>query len=98
MILLINKPGDKWYSANFHVDDSGIKRTFPLAVNHPVSYGKWRFYLMSYGQDQHGQYLILSGRRDPGRMPVIAGIWMLITGVFLICLLRRNKEPIHAST
>lgn len=91
-VLFTNKPGDKWYSANLNIRDGKFEKAFPLAVNHPVSYKKWRFYLMNYGRDQRGQYLLMTGRNDPGRIVVISGIWILILGIFMICLLRKNKE------
>ena len=54
-----------------------------LAVNQPVTMNDWRFYLMSYG-DSNGLYVVLTGRRDAGRLPVVAGIWMLMLGTVLL--------------
>jgi DNA-binding Lrp family transcriptional regulator len=88
-MLFKNKAGDKWYSAEFNI--KGEKRKFLLAVNHPVSYKKWRFYLMSFGRDVRGEYVIMTARRDPGRNIVITGIWMLMAGIFMICFLRKNR-------
>lgn len=89
-ILQKEKPRDKWYSANFNIVDGDIKKQFVLEVNSPVSYKKWRFYLMSYGRDRYGEYLVITARKDPGRIPVISGIWMLIIGIFMICFLRKK--------
>jgi len=95
-VLFTNKPANKWYSANVHIKDGTKEKTFQLAVNHPVSYNKWRFYLMDYGQDRQGQYILMTGRSDPGRIVVITGIWMLIIGIFMICLIRKNRKLVKA--
>ena len=60
------------------------------AVNHPVSYQGWRFYLMDYGTDP---YLNVSFavRRDPGRRLVIVGIWLLIFGTAWLCWRPRRR-------
>ena len=54
-----------------------------LAVNQPVAMHDWRFYLMSYG-DNNGLYVVLTGRRDAGRLPVVIGIWMLMLGTVIL--------------
>ncbi len=60
-----------------------------VAINHPVDFQGWRFYLMSY--DAHSnRYIVVSMRRDPGRLIAITGIWMTIIGTALSCL-RTNK-------
>jgi len=56
----------------------------PVSINHPADYKGWRFYLMSYDQ-QNQSYVQLSARRDPGRNAVIAGIWVVIAGAFIFC-------------
>ena len=55
-----------------------------LAVNHPVTFHGWKFYLMSYDDDA-GMMVHLSARRDPGRRLVIGGIWMVRVGSALLC-------------
>lgn len=89
-LLLTKKSGDKWYSAKFNIKDEEKSDIFDLEVNHPVSYKKWRFYLMSYGQDRQGDYVVLTARKDPGRIAVITGIWMLMSGIFMMCFLRKK--------
>ncbi|MFA6172149.1 MAG: cytochrome c biogenesis protein ResB [Kiritimatiellales bacterium] len=59
-------------------------RKLPVSINHPADYKGWRFYLMSYDQ-QNQSYVQLSVRRDPGRTAVIAGIWVVIAGAFIFC-------------
>ena len=56
----------------------------PVSINHPADYKGWRFYLMSYDQ-QNQSYVQLSACRDPGRNAVIAGIWVVIAGAFIFC-------------
>ena len=56
----------------------------PVSINHPADYKGWRFYLMSYDQ-QNQSYVQLSARHDPGRNAVIAGIWVVIAGAFIFC-------------
>jgi hypothetical protein len=63
----------------------------PVSINHPASYKGWRFYLMSYDQ-QNQRSVQLSARRDPGRNIVVAGIWVVIAGTFIFCF-RKNGEP-----
>ena len=93
--------GDKYYEAQVVIRDTvrdgeAVEKRFTMAVNHPVSYRGWRFYLVSYDR-QHGQaqYINVTARRDPGRNGVIAGVWMLMAGTFLLCL--RRKEGRHVA-
>ena len=78
----------------FQSDDKDPVRQH-LAVNQPVAMNDWRFYLMSYG-DNNGTYVVLTGRRDMGRFPVVVGIWMLMLGTVLLGiqgLAARNEKP-----
>lgn len=59
-------------------------RKLPVSINHPADYKGWRFYLMSYDQ-QNQRSVQLSARRDPGRNAVIAGVWVVIAGAFIFC-------------
>ena len=65
-----------------HKDSPSDYRT--AAVNDPVSYRGWRFYLMDY-KTEPWPTVSFSARRDPGRGLVIAGIWLLIVGTAWIC-------------
>jgi hypothetical protein len=57
-----------------------------LAVNHPIEIKGWRFYLMSY-DSQNRTYVVLTARRDPGRLVVVTGIWMVIAGTVMLGVL-----------
>ncbi len=63
-------------------------KKLPVSINHPAGCKGWRFYLMSY--DQMAQrYVQLSARHDPGRNAVIAGIWIVMIGTFVLCFRRQ---------
>jgi len=65
-------------------------RKLPVSINHPADYKGWRFYLMSYDQ-QNLRHVQLSARRDPGRNAVIAGIWVVIAGAFIFCFRKEGS-------
>lgn len=72
-------------------EGEGKERTETLTVNNPVVHRGWRVYLSSYDQ-QGRRYVILTLRRDPGRLLVASGLWVLVAGVFALCL-RRQHGP-----
>lgn len=59
----------------------------PVSINHPAGYKGWRFYLESF-DPVNRSYVVLSARRDPGRGAVIAGIWVVMIGMFVLCFRR----------
>jgi hypothetical protein len=61
-----------------------------IAVNHPLSFDGWRFYLMSAKEGQ--PYIVLSGKRDPGWPLVHTGIWMMMVGVAITCFRKAGRE------
>jgi len=78
------------YSAGLHLyEDDGTVRDEELTVNHPVAHNGWRIYLMSYDVTAQ-RYVVLSARRDPGRLPVIGGIWALMIGVAIMCFRKES--------
>jgi hypothetical protein len=71
-------------------DGEDDERIEPLTVNNPVVHRGWRIYLSSY--DEHGRrYVILTLRRDPGRLLVASGLWTLVAGAFVLGLYRQHK-------
>ena len=58
-----------------------------LKVNHPLRVNGWKIYLQSHGSG--GVQLIL--KYDPGEYIVLAGIWLMILGAILSCLVRRKE-------
>ena len=61
----------------------------PVSINHPAGYRGWRFYLSSYDLRARS-FVELIVRRDPGRAGVIAGIWVVMIGTFLLCFRREG--------
>ncbi|MGN0880450.1 MAG: cytochrome c biogenesis protein CcsA [Oligosphaeraceae bacterium] len=74
------------YRATMRIVEPGQPaRTETFVVNRPLEVRGWRFFIMNYHDSPHGRMVGLRARRDPGRPLVIAGIWMLIVGVALLC-------------
>ncbi len=95
-ILAIARKTPSFFGFTLVVSDGEQLREIPVTVNKPAKYGGWIFYLMSY--DAQGRsYVDISARRDPGRTAVIAGIWMIIAGVFMLSF-RRTQESADATT
>lgn len=93
-LLQMAEPVPRHYEAILRISpETRPSRTAVLAVNHPVSEQGWRFYLMSYDQHQR-QYVVLSARRDPGRILVIPGLWAAILGTAWLCWFPiRRRDP-----
>ena len=53
-----------------------------IEVNHPLHYGGYHFYQYSHGEDEHGQYTVLSVTSDSGLSLVYAGFVLICAGVF----------------
>jgi hypothetical protein len=89
-LLQIVPPTVKYYEAKLKfVHDDAPSDIRVAAVNHPISYQGWRFYLMDYSTDPYLN-VSFSARRDPGRILVIIGIWLLIAGTVWVCWLPRR--------
>lgn len=73
------------YEADVRIAFAGASRSSALAVNHPVWANGWQVLLVSYGTEPM-VYVELAFKKSPGRRLVIAGIWCVIAGVFLLCL------------
>jgi cytochrome c biogenesis protein ResB len=72
------------YGVTLQISDGEKELELPISINHPAGYKGWRFYLTSYDQRSRS-YVVLSARRDPGRGTVIAGIWIVMIGTFVLC-------------
>jgi len=77
------------YGVTLQVVDGEKQLELPISINHPAGYKGWRFYLMSYDQ-RNRSYVVLSARHDPGRNAVIAGIWIVMIGTFVLCFRRQG--------
>ena len=84
------------YEADVQTVANGTARDWTLAVNRPIAVAGWQVLLASYGQTPM-TFVELTFKRSPGRPLVVAGIWCVIAGVALLCLVLplRRKEP-HA--
>lgn len=94
-VLGMTKQTPSFFGVTLLIRDDGRELKRPISINHPASYGGWRFYLMSY-DSRNRAYVDILARRDPGRNWVISGIWMLIAGVFILSF-RRTKEAQNGS-
>ena len=43
---------------------------------------------------QNNEYIVITARRDPGRGCVIAGIWMIIVGVAVLCWFSQSRKEV----
>ena len=73
------------YEADVQTVANGVPRSWRLAVNHPVVLNGWQILLVSYGNEPM-PVVELTFKRSPGRPLVVAGIWCVIAGVSLLCL------------
>ncbi|MCU0857801.1 MAG: cytochrome c biogenesis protein ResB [Pontiellaceae bacterium] len=106
---LWNESRQEWVQRKALTDDSFLYRTaqtpsffgvtlvfdgekHPVRINHPARFNGWRFYLMSYDR-QNQSTVQLSARHDPGRTAVIAGIWLMLAGTFILCFRREGASP-----
>jgi len=99
--LKLLKPVDRQYKATLRLiadDNTVIERE--MAINKPVDFNGWRFYLNSYGP-QSLNYIIVTARRDPGRKIAIAGMFGLMIGIttfFYFVVPRKIKNHIIRDT
>lgn len=75
----------RWFEAGVRTTHDGVVRSAGLAVNHPVFVNGWQVLLVSYGSEPMA-YVELAFKKSPGRRLVVAGIWGVIVGVTLLCL------------
>jgi len=67
----------------------GVVQEQILAVNAPVVFRGWRFVLTSYDAEAQ-RYVDLVVARDPGRLPALAGLWMVMSGTIVSCFGRAS--------
>jgi len=84
----------KDFEATLSIVEDGNESIRMLKVNKPVTVAGWRIYLMSY--EMHpSPYVRLLLRRDPGRITVLVGIWLIIVGTALLCWRRESGRTRH---
>lgn len=96
-IIAKDRLTEKFYKADFRIIDDGEQKDLVLAINHPITYDSWRFYLMSHGVNQGRQYVYLQARNAPGRYWSLGGMYVLIVGSFLFTFLRKKKKGASAA-
>lgn len=82
---------DKHYEATLQILANGkrVPETVSLTVNHPHHQNGWKIYLMNYDSiTQSSVQLML--KKDPGEYVTLTGLWFIIIGTFVMCLLRRK--------
>ena len=72
---------DKWYEVKVTVNRSGIPENEILAVNNPVRANGWKMYLIDYS----GKSIGVLFKYDPGEYISLTGLWMIISGSFIMC-------------
>ena len=86
----------RWYEAGVRTTLDGVARSWGLAVNQPLLANGWQVLLVTYGSDPM-DYVELAFKKSPGHALVVAGIWSVIAGVALLCLvLPLKQEARHA--
>jgi len=90
MVLSLSSKTPAFYGVTLLVRDGELETARRVEINAPASYGGWRFYLMSY-DSRNLSHVDIFVRRDPGRAAVIAGMWILIAGAFVLAFQRRRR-------
>lgn len=84
---------DKYYEATLMIVPDGTRNvtSVPLIVNKPYRTGGWKIYLMGY-DGTTGSTVSLMLKRDPAEFVSTSGLWMVIAGAVIMCLLRKREE------
>lgn len=79
--LVIYPDGDNPYEKN-------------LYVNGPVTVNGWKIYLMAYNSSPDGtDTLTLTFKKNPGEIPTIAGIILMVVGSFMMAFVKKGQSP-----
>lgn len=94
-IILPTRPIEKYFGAQFRIKPpTGDEIRQELAVNSPISFNGWKFYLISHGNDtQQRPYVRLIAKNAPGTFLVHLGIYLLILGSLLFAFLPQKHLP-----
>lgn len=100
--LVRASPTPKRFQAKLKFLLQGREEERLVAVNQPVQFQSWRFYLGSYERPERGSEqawnVTLTARRDPGRLCAVAGFWLMMLGVACLCFLPRPPSGAAAAT
>lgn len=83
---------DKYYEATLRIMPEGTREVeeIELTVNHPHHEDGWKIYLMNYDRATESAVQLML-KYDPGEYVTLSGIWMIIAGVFVMCLFRKRE-------
>lgn len=83
---------DKYYQATLLIMPEGSRdiEEIPLIVNEPHHESGWKIYLMNYDRVSESAVQLMM-KYDPGEYVTLTGIWMIIAGSVVMCLLRKEK-------
>ena len=86
-----------WFEACVQITINGTTESRQLAVNHPLAINGWQVLLVSYGSEPMA-YVELAFKQSPGHRLVATGIWCVIAGVAMLCLLPPARGSRHAAS
>ncbi len=97
-VLSLTEPAVRRYYAKllFSGGEDGLEKEAETEINKPVTHGGWRFYFLSFDRPMK-RYIVLTARRDPGRILVISGIWLLIVSITVYCWFMAGDKRKYAA-
>ncbi|UCD50819.1 MAG: cytochrome c biogenesis protein ResB [Phycisphaerales bacterium] len=81
LMMVFNRAIRDYTSELEVVEEGRVVKQKDIEVNHPLYYGGYHFYQSSYGQNDLGEYTVLTVVSDSGLKAVFAGYAMLVGGV-----------------
>lgn len=83
---------DKYYETTLLIMPEGTRNIerVSLSVNNPHRESGWKIYLMNYDRITESSVQLML-KNDPGEYISLAGIWMMIGGTVIMCLLKKRK-------
>lgn len=87
---------DKFYEATLMIMPEGSRdiEEISLTVNGPHHEDGWKIYLMNYDKATESAVQLML-KYDPAEYVTLAGIWMVIAGAFVMCLLRKREAVVE---
>lgn len=73
-------------------DASGAEQSGVIEMNHPLSYGGFRFFQSSYQIREGREMSVLSVSRDPGQPIVFLGYGLLVLGMLVVLMTRMAQS------
>lgn len=84
-VVAIKKTPDKYFECSVKISDEsrGKSLSTEIWVNHPLRYGGWKIYLMSYSNEPSVSLLF---KKDPTEWLSTAGIIVTLLGAVYVCI------------